>query len=84
MPNILNHNFQSEKPNEKWITNITEFKLFWEKLYLSQQRPFNVNILQKERRNLYEKNWLYQNKIKVSLGTLLFIFLLGGTYILSI
>lgn len=33
--NILNRNFQAEKPNEKWVTDITEFKLFEEKLYLS-------------------------------------------------
>ncbi|MEK4745623.1 MULTISPECIES: hypothetical protein [unclassified Bacillus (in: firmicutes)] len=43
----------------------------------------NVNIVQKERVNLHEKNWIYQNKIKVILGTLFFIFLLGGTYIYS-
>ncbi|TCW58265.1 LytR family transcriptional attenuator [Bacillus thuringiensis] len=30
-----------------------------------------------------KKNWIYQNKIKVILGTLFFIFLLGGTYIYS-
>ncbi len=34
-PNILDRNFQAEKPNEKWVTDITEFKLFGEKLYLS-------------------------------------------------
>lgn len=34
-PNILNRNFQAEKPNEKLVTDITEFKLFAEKLYLS-------------------------------------------------
>jgi putative transposase len=34
-PNILARNFQAEKPNEKWVTDITEFKLFGEKLYLS-------------------------------------------------
>lgn len=34
-PNILNRNFEAEKPNEKWVTDITEFKLFGEKLYLS-------------------------------------------------
>lgn len=34
-PNILERNFQAEKPNEKWVTDITEFKLFGEKLYLS-------------------------------------------------
>ncbi|MFF3024772.1 IS3 family transposase [Gottfriedia sp. NPDC057948] len=34
-PNILNRNFQASKPNEKWVTDITEFKLFGEKLYFS-------------------------------------------------
>ncbi|MEC0099522.1 IS3 family transposase, partial [Bacillus anthracis] len=32
---ILERNFTAEKPNEKWVTDITEFKLFGEKLYLS-------------------------------------------------
>ena len=34
-PNILNRDFKAEAPNEKWVTDITEFKLFGEKLYLS-------------------------------------------------
>jgi transposase InsO family protein len=34
-PNILERNFHAEHPNEKWVTDITEFKLFGEKLYLS-------------------------------------------------
>ena len=34
-PNILEGNFKADKPNEKWVTDITEFKLFGEKLYLS-------------------------------------------------
>lgn len=34
-PNILDHNFTADAPNEKWVTDITEFKLFGEKLYLS-------------------------------------------------
>lgn len=34
-PNILNRNFKAEEPNEKWVTDITEFKLFGKKLYLS-------------------------------------------------
>ncbi|MHA0856331.1 IS3 family transposase [Paenibacillus sp. CMAA1364] len=33
--NILERKFHAEKPNEKWVTDITEFKLFGEKLYLS-------------------------------------------------
>lgn len=34
-PNILDRNFTAEAPNQKWVTDITEFKLFGEKLYLS-------------------------------------------------
>ncbi|USK69527.1 IS3 family transposase [Peribacillus asahii] len=34
-PNILNRAFRADKPNQKWVTDITEFKLFGEKLYLS-------------------------------------------------
>lgn len=34
-PNLLNRQFAAEKPNQKWVTDITEFKLFGEKLYLS-------------------------------------------------
>lgn len=34
-PNILNRNFKASKPNEKWVTDVTEFSLFGEKLYLS-------------------------------------------------
>ena len=34
-PNILDRNFTAKAPNEKWVTDITEFKLFGEKLYLS-------------------------------------------------
>jgi putative transposase len=34
-PNVLERNFQAKKPNEKWVTDITEFKLFGEKLYVS-------------------------------------------------
>lgn len=33
-PNILDRNFKAEKPNQKWVTDITEFKLIGEKLYL--------------------------------------------------
>ena len=34
-PNLLNRNFYAEKPNLKWVTDVTEFNLFGEKLYLS-------------------------------------------------
>lgn len=34
-PNLLNRDFRTEKPNQKWVTDVTEFSLFGEKLYLS-------------------------------------------------
>jgi putative transposase len=34
-PNILDRDFTAAAPNEKWVTDITEFKLFGEKLYVS-------------------------------------------------
>ena len=34
-PNLLNRNFSAEKPNLKWVTDVTEFCLFGEKIYLS-------------------------------------------------
>ena len=34
-PNLLSRNFYAEKPNQKWATDVTEFSLFGEKLYLS-------------------------------------------------
>ena len=33
--NLLNRNFYAEKPNQKWVTDVTEFSLFGQKLYLS-------------------------------------------------
>ena len=34
-PNLLNRDFNAKKPNEKWVTDVTEFNLFGKKLYLS-------------------------------------------------
>lgn len=34
-PNLLERNFKAEKPNQKWVTDVTEFSLFGRKLYLS-------------------------------------------------
>ena len=33
--NLLNREFEAEKPNQKWVTDVTEFKVHGEKLYLS-------------------------------------------------
>lgn len=34
-PNVLNRMFKSAKPNQKWVTDITEFNIGGKKLYLS-------------------------------------------------
>jgi putative transposase len=45
-PNILERDFSAEKPNEKWVTDVTEFHLFGEKLYLSPVLDlFNSEII---------------------------------------
>ena len=33
--NLLNQDFHADKPNQKWVTDVTEFSRFGEKLYLS-------------------------------------------------
>lgn len=34
-PNLLERNFEATAPNQKWVTDVTEFGLFGEKIYLS-------------------------------------------------
>ncbi|WP_303798515.1 IS3 family transposase [Ruminococcus flavefaciens] len=34
-PNLLERDFKADKPNQKWVTDVTEFSLFGTKLYLS-------------------------------------------------
>ena len=34
-PNLLNRDFSTTAPNQKWVTDVTEFSLFGEKVYLS-------------------------------------------------
>lgn len=34
-PNLLKRNFKADKPNKKWVTDVTEFSIFGRKLYLS-------------------------------------------------
>lgn len=34
-PNLLDRNFKADRPDQKWTTDVTEFKLFEQKLYLS-------------------------------------------------
>jgi putative transposase len=34
-PNLLNRNFTAAKPNEKWVTDVTQYRLGEQRLYLS-------------------------------------------------
>ena len=34
-PNLLERDFKASRPNQKWVTDVTEFHLFGQKLYLS-------------------------------------------------
>lgn len=34
-PNLLQRNFKADKPNQKWVTDVTEFALLGKKLYVS-------------------------------------------------
>jgi len=34
-PDLLERDFEAAKPNQKWVTDVTEFSLFGQKLYLS-------------------------------------------------
>ena len=55
-PNLLNRDFHADKPNQKWVTDVTEFSLFGEKLYLvshsgsAQQRSGQLYYLGSSRR----------------------------------
>ena len=44
-PNLLNSDFYAEKPNQKWVTDVTEFSLFGQKLYLSPILDLHDNYL---------------------------------------
>jgi transposase InsO family protein len=45
-PNLLARNFKAEKPNQKWVTDVTEFSMFGQKLYLSPVMDlFNGEII---------------------------------------
>ena len=45
-PNLLKRDFKAMKPNLKWVTDITQFKIFGQKLYLSPIMDlFNSEII---------------------------------------
>ncbi len=34
-PNVIERNFKADRPNQKWTTDVTEFRFPWGKVYLS-------------------------------------------------
>ncbi len=68
-PNLLQRDFYAEKPNQKWVTDVTEFNLFGQKLYLSALLDLHSSYLISY--NLpngtglilhSDQGWQYQNK----------------------
>ena len=43
--NLLKRNFDAKRPNEKWVTDVTEFKVNGKKLYLSPIMDLYIDIL---------------------------------------
>jgi len=61
-PNLLNRNFLAEKSNEKWVTDVTEFGLFGEKLYLSPILDLHSSDLESYSISAYaaaKRQWLW-------------------------
>ena len=43
-PDLLKRNFEATAPNQKWVTDITEFSLFGQKLYCHRFWTFTAGI----------------------------------------
>lgn len=51
-PNLLQRDFNADKPNQKWVTDVTEFKVGEEKVYLSPILDlYNQEVVSYEVRN---------------------------------
>ena len=69
-PNVLNRQFNALRPNEKWVTDVTEFNVRGDKLYLSPIMDlYNGEIVAYElqKRPLYA---LVENMLNKALGKL--------------
>ena len=66
-PNLLERDFSTHAPNEKWVTDVTEFSLFDQKLYLSPILDLHssdiVSYTISDRPILHsDQGWQYQHK----------------------
>ena len=48
-PNLLKRDFKVDKPNQKWVTDVTEFALFGIKLYRRIKRPYDNYITRQKK-----------------------------------
>lgn len=67
-PNILDRQFTASRPDMKWVTDVTEFGLFNQKVYLSTiQDLYNGEIVScniTDRPNLYLVKYMLETAVK--------------------
>jgi len=69
-PNVLARRFEADRPNQKWVTDVTEFKVGDQKLYLSPVLDlYNGEIVAYET-STRPQFGLVQNMLKKALGRL--------------
>lgn len=69
-PNLLNREFEAVRPNQKWVTDVTEFNVGGDKLYLSPVMDlYNGEVVayEMQKRPLFS---LVANMLKKALATL--------------
>ena len=67
-PNLLERDFSTTAPNEKWVTDVTEFSLFGQKLYVAlYQFPFSFHFCEKPSHVTgYHVTFLFHRKVLVN------------------
>jgi len=70
VPNVLDRQFRADRPNQKWVTDVTEFNVRGEKLYLSPVMDlYNGEIVAYETQRTPQLP-LVTNMLKKALGKL--------------
>lgn len=69
-PNLLERNFDAEAPNQKWATDVTEFKVGSEKLYLSTVKDLCTREIVAHEMSLRPTMQLVVSMLKKALATL--------------
>jgi len=69
-PNLLERNFDAEAPNQKWATDVTEFKVGSEKVYLSTVKDLCTREIVAHETSLRPTMQLVVSMLKKALATL--------------